>query len=148
MLSRDARTLSQAAQHEIRRQAIKLHLKGDGPSSIAKTLDVHRNAVADWIKLYKGMKGLAIGKRGPKPGTNLQLDESKQKEIRKRLIEKNPEQLKLPFALWSREAVGLLIQELTGYLLNPCIHHLLAASIRPLHDVGILGGKHNHYMKS
>lgn len=120
MLTRDARTLSQDAQHEVRRQAIKYHLKGEGPSSIAKTLDVHRNAVAGWIKRFKvkGMKALDVGKRGPKPGTNLQLDGSTQKEIRKRLIEKTPEQLKLPFALWTREAVGLLIEEITGKALD------------------------------
>jgi transposase len=120
MENRDARTLTQDAQHEIRRQAIKLHLKGFGPSRIAEDLDVHRNAVSGWINRYKegGMKALKIGKRGPRPGTTLQLDEATQNSIRKLLVEKNPDQLKLPFALWTREAVGLLITELTGQVLD------------------------------
>jgi len=120
MEKRDARKLNQEAQHEIRRQAIKLHLKGFGPSKIAEDLEVHRNAVSGWINRYKegGMKALRIGKRGPRPGTTLQLDEAAQNTIRKLLVEKNPDQLKLPFALWTREAVGLLITELTGQVLD------------------------------
>lgn len=120
MEKRDARKLNQEAQHEIRRQAIKLHLKGFGPSKIAEDLDVHRNAVSGWISRYKegGMKALRIGKRGPRLGTTLQLDEAAQNTIRKLLVEKNPDQLKLPFALWTREAVGLLITEHTGQVLD------------------------------
>jgi transposase len=62
MENRDARTLTQDAQHEIRRQAIKLHLKGFGPSRNAEDLDVHRNAVSGWINRYKegGMKALKM----------------------------------------------------------------------------------------
>src|SRR5690606_29998244 len=57
-------------------------------------------------------------KRGPKAGSTLQLDAEVQKEIRKRLIDKTPDQLKFPFALWTREAVGLLIAEMTGKALD------------------------------
>ena len=96
MDKRDARKLNQEAQHEIRRQAIKLHLKGFGPSKIAEDLEVHRNAVSGWINRYKvgGMKALRIGKRGPRLGTTLQLDEAAQNTIRKLLVEKNPDQLR------------------------------------------------------
>ena len=120
MEKRDARTLSQEAQYEVRRHAINLYLKGYGPSSIAKDIEVHRNTVMGWIKRYEqgGMKALGIGKRGPVPGVMLQLNASVQKEICKRLVEKNPDQLKLPFALWTREAVGRLITELTGQVLD------------------------------
>lgn len=120
MVERDARTLGQEAQHEVRRQAIKLYLKGSGPSIIAKDLDVHRNTVTGWIQRYDkgGMKALGIGKRGPRPGTTLQIDVVTQNDIRKQLVEKHPDQLKLPFALWTREAVGLLITERTGQVLD------------------------------
>ncbi len=95
---------------------MKLHGQGQNITSIAKILEVHRNTVSDWIKRYDigGMKALAKKRRGPKPGTTLQLDASAQSVIRKFLIEKRPEQMKLPFALWTREAVGLLMRDLTG----------------------------------
>lgn len=95
---------------------MKLHGQGENIASIAKILEVHRNTVSDWIKRYDigGMKALAKKRRGPKLGTTLQLDASAQSVIRKFLIEKRPEQMKLPFALWTREAVGLLIKDLTG----------------------------------
>jgi len=116
MSNRDSRTISPEAQHEIRRQAIKLHQAGERRTSIARKLEVHRNTVGKWIKRFEagGMKALAIGKRGPKEGTMMQLSPSDQQAIRKQLIEKEPEQLKLPFALWTREAVGLLIKDNTG----------------------------------
>lgn len=116
MDKRDARTLSQDAQHEVRRQSIKLHLKGYGRTKIAEEVDVHRNTVSKWIKRYEegGMKALAVRKRGAELGATLQLDTAQQQQIRKHLIDKTPDQLKLPFALWTREAVGRLIKNLTG----------------------------------
>ncbi|NJM37212.1 MAG: helix-turn-helix domain-containing protein, partial [Akkermansiaceae bacterium] len=70
MDKRDARTLSQDAQHEVRRQSIKLHLKGYGRTKIAEEVDVHRNTVSKWIKRYEegGMKALAVRKRGAELG--------------------------------------------------------------------------------
>lgn len=116
MSNRDSRTISPEAQYEIRRHAIKLHQAGEKRTAIAKALEVHRNTVGKWIDRFEagGMKALAIGKRGPKEGTMMQLSPSDQEAIRKQLIEKEPEQLKLPFALWTREAVGLLIKDKTS----------------------------------
>lgn len=95
---------------------MKLHREGQNITSIAEILEVHRNTVSEWIKRYGigGMKALSQKRRGPKLGTTLQLDVAIQSRIRKFLIEKRPDQMKLPFALWTREAVGLLIRDLTG----------------------------------
>lgn len=120
MKKRDARKLKPEAQFEIRRQAIRLHKQKHGPVEIGRRLEVDYGTVRKWIKAWKqgGMKALAVRKRGPKPGTTLQLQPEEQKMIRKRLVEKTPDQLKLPFALWTREAVGLLIEEITGKKLD------------------------------
>ena len=115
MSNRDSRTLSPAAQYEIRRQAIKLYQSGHSYISIGEKLEVHRNTIGKWVDRFKagGMKSLAVNKRGPKEGTTMQLSATEQQSIRKQLIEKEPDQLKLPFALWTREAVGLLIKKET-----------------------------------
>jgi len=120
MEKRDARKLEAAAQYELRRQAIVLHKQGLGPVEIARRVEVHYNTVTNWIVRYAagGMKALAARKRGRKAGSNLQLDASQQKSIRQRIADKTPEQLKLPFALWTREAVGQLITEMTGKTLD------------------------------
>lgn len=120
MENRDARKLRPAAQYEVRRQAISMHKQGIGPVEIGRRVEVHYNTVTKWIARYQleGMKALSVRKRGPKIGSKLQLDVGQQKEIRKRIVDKTPDQLKLPFALWTREAVGQLITQLTGKQLD------------------------------
>lgn len=120
MEKRDARKLTPEAQYEIRRQAIQMHKQGNGPVEIGKRLEIHYNTITKWIARHQegGMKALKVHKRGPKPGTTLQIQPAEQKKIRKGLIDKTPDQLKLPFALWTREAVGLLIEEITGSKLD------------------------------
>jgi len=55
------------------------------------------------------MKALKVGKAGAPKGSGQRLNEFEQERIRKILINEIPEQLKLPFALWTREAVRQLI---------------------------------------
>ena len=116
MSKRDARKLTPEAQYEVRRQAVKLYKKGLRYKEISSDLEVDRNTVSAWITKYieGGMKALAVQKRGPKVVTTLQLNHEQQQQIKKMLIDKSPDQLKLPFALWTREAVGQLIREKTG----------------------------------
>ncbi len=116
MINRDARKLSPEAQYEIRRQSVKLHKKGWKSPQIGSHLEVHPNTVRQWIKRFKkgGMKALAIQTRGPKSGVTLKITIEKQVIIRAKLVDKFPDQYKLPFALWSREAVAALILQETG----------------------------------
>lgn len=116
MAKRDARKLVPDAQFEVRRQAVYLYKEGQNFTEIARVLNVNRNSVSTWIKVYeeKGIDGLKPKKRGPSLGTNLQITVEQQDKIQKMLIDNDPEQMKLQFALWTREAVGLLIKEVTG----------------------------------
>ena len=120
MKYRDARTLSPEAKEEIRRQAIRMHQAGCKNIDIAQALEVHRSTVSVWVSSYKKSGFSELKKRtvGRRPGSGMQLSQSEQKTLRKKIQEKNPEQLKMPFALWTREAVGQLILRLTGKLLD------------------------------
>ena len=116
MTKRDARSLNPEAQEEIRRLAVKKYKEGIKIIDIAKDIEVHRTTVGGWIKAYKteGVKAIKSNVRGRKVGSGKKLNMQQEKEIQSLIIDKDPDQLKLDFALWTREAVQLLIKEKTG----------------------------------
>jgi len=119
-MKRDARKLSPEAQFEIRRQAVKFSQQGESNRTIANRLEVDETTVGQWLKLYRnnGLDALLPQKRGPKKGIHQKLTAKQQESIKKKLIDKTPDQLKLPFALWSREAVADLIKRETELSLD------------------------------
>ena len=70
-----------------------------------------------WLRYKRGgLRGLASKKRGVKGGkkiTGKQAD-----EVRRLIRDKLPDQLKLPFGLWTREGVGQLISDRYGIELS------------------------------
>lgn len=112
----DARKLSTDAQQQIRYQVIRLRKQGRTHKEISAITGVHRSTCVAWWNLYKneGKKALRIKKRGRPIGSCRKLSNEQEKEIRKAIRDKCPDQLKLPFALWTRIAVQQLIRELWG----------------------------------
>lgn len=110
----DARKLNTDAQQEIRYQVIRLKKKGYKRSEISEITGVHAGTISKWCTLYKtgGMKALEIKKRGRPEGTCRTLSGDQEKKIQKDLIDKCPDQMKLPFALWTRIAVQQHIFEI------------------------------------
>jgi transposase len=112
----DARKLSPEAQEEKRRTAINLRKQGMKLQAIAEATGVSRVAVSGWWKRYKetGSQSLQAKKRGRKMGEQRTLSSKQESEIKKMIVDKTPDQIKMPFALWSRQAVGLLIKAKYG----------------------------------
>ncbi len=110
---RDARTITPRDLFERRKQAIKLFQKGMKRIEISEIVGVHRNVVGQWIKLWKnhGISALKVQVAGRPIGNGRKLMPHEEKEIQKYLIDKCPDQLKLPFALWTRKDVQMLIKE-------------------------------------
>lgn len=108
----DARTLSTEAQQQLRRQAIRLRQAGRTYDDIAEVVGVHKSTVCGWWKAYQdqGMSGIEIKKRGRREGHCRRLNPDQERQLRRLLSEKMPDQLKLPFALWTRRAVQDLIR--------------------------------------
>ncbi len=107
----DFRSLPPEAQEEIRRKTIQAVLGGMTQIEAAKLFGVTRQAVGGWVKTYNqaGVKGLRAQRRGRPKGKTLKPWQCAQ--IAKVVIDRTPDQLKLPFYLWTREAVGQLIQK-------------------------------------
>lgn len=116
MEKRDARMLTQDAQAEVRRQAVKKRLKGWTFVRIAQELEVSQRHAQQWWKRYEegGWAALKKRKRGRAPGTDRMLSEDQEAELQRLISEKTPDQLKLKFALWTREAVRDLIEQRYG----------------------------------
>lgn len=116
MEQRDARTLSPLQLDELRARAISLWKKGFNRRNIAALLDVHHNTVGRWIATYEseGPGALRSAKRGRKKGGSRNLTPAQEKEIQKVITDKTPDQLKMPFALWTRRAVCDLVEERFG----------------------------------
>ena len=110
----DARKLSTDAQQQIRYQVIRLRKQGRKHNEISAITGVHRSTCVAWWNRYKkqGKKALKIKKRGRPTGSCRKLTEEQERQIRKAIRDKCPDQLKLPFALWTRIAVQQLIREL------------------------------------
>jgi transposase len=110
----DARTLKPEVQEQLRKQAIHLRQKGQSVEQIAAILDVNSRTVYRWWQLYQrgGVKSIRIRRRGRPTGACRRLTVEQEKQIQRLIRDKQPDQMKLPFALWSRIAVQQLIQQL------------------------------------
>jgi len=109
MDEKDARSLSSEAQEALRKRAVKATESGMTQGAVAKAFGVHRGTVNKWVgKATKsGDAGLKARKRGRPPGHG-SLEGWQAGNLVRMIKDKCPNQLKLPFFLWTREAVVLL----------------------------------------
>ncbi|KMP11013.1 transposase [Candidatus Nitromaritima sp. SCGC AAA799-A02] len=115
---RDARSLPSIAQEDLRRKAVNAVLSGKKHTEVARIFAVARPTVSRWVKLHKacGTKALKAKKKGRPKGGRLKPWQAAR--IAKAVIDRNPRQLKLPFYLWTREAVAELIEKRYGLRLS------------------------------
>lgn len=106
----DARLLQPVIQRKLRHEAVDMFLKGKNPTDISTQLGVSRQSVYNWIEKHSksGKQGLEIHKRGRPKGTQLQPWQSAQ--IVNLIKNSCPDELSMPFFLWTRESVGHLIK--------------------------------------
>jgi len=108
----DLRKAGKQEKEAIRIRAILMYKKNKEQKEIASLLGIHKNTVNKWVKLFKqkGYKGLKEVKRGRKDGDGKLLNSKQEKEIQKMIVNKMPDQLKLPYTLWTRKAIKDLIK--------------------------------------
>jgi len=93
-----------------------MNKQGRSRRDIAEALGVNIGTVDRWRRERKerGTKALEPRRRGRRTGTHRDLTPQQEREIQKLIAERTPDQLKLAFALWTRKAVGELMQTRYG----------------------------------
>ena len=119
MSTHDARRLSPAAQEDLRRRVIRAVMdEGMLKAEAARTFGVSRTSIYYWMKKVEqgGRRALRSRPRGrPRRSTLLGHQAA---TIVRLITDRCPDQLKLPFALWTREAVAQLIEDRCGLRLS------------------------------
>jgi len=110
MKQNDGRKLKPEAQQQLRELVVINKKQGRQHAEIAASLGISISGVNKILKLYrtKGKKGILLNKRG-RPSEK-KLTREQEKQVKDWIKDKTPDQLKLPFALWTREAVSHLIR--------------------------------------
>lgn len=111
MMKEDMRKESPEVQEAMRMRVVDAVHEGMNQSEASRVFGVSRQSVNNWMSEYRkgGKRLLKSRKRGPKGG--IQLAPIQAAQTVRMITDRCPDQLKLPFALWTRAAVGHLIEE-------------------------------------
>ncbi len=107
----DFRKLSAEERFSYRKRAIELIGSGMKKKEIARIFGVRPNTVSDWVKSHAadGVEGLKDLKRGVRSEDRKLLSSEQEHAVQQMILDTMPDQLKLPYALWTRKAVKELI---------------------------------------
>lgn len=126
MKQSDGRKLNRNTLEEFRIRAMDRIRAGESPEDIAKTLGFNRTTIYRWIARFSanGKEGLKSKKAPGKPTT---LTAFQLRQLFYALVDKNPIQLRFPFALWTCELVGEYIRrEFDVVLHRTTVNRILA----------------------
>ena len=96
----------------VKKQIIRLWKSGKKTDEIKDIVGMCIDTVRRTIHAYKegGIEAIRPRKEGRPVGSCMSLTNEQSKEIQRLIIDKDPDQLKMPFALWTRKAVKELIK--------------------------------------
>ena len=111
----DARKLDIATQTHLRRTVVQAVRGGMSQTEASKLYGASLRAVSKWMTLDRagGLRALKQKPRGRRAGEG-RLQPAQSARIRQMIIDSLPDQLKLPFYLWTRAAVVSLIEREYG----------------------------------
>ena len=112
----DFRTVDSKTRTAIRKRALQQIQQGVKKKIVALNYGVNVNTITSWVKKHnsKGDKGLVDNKRGVKSEEKKLLSSGQEKDVQKMILDTMPDQLKLPYSLWTRKAVMELIEREFG----------------------------------
>jgi transposase len=111
-LKTNAVRLSPEEQYRIRKGIIRLWKQGKSNEEIAEILDVSLRHVQNTKKSYEdgGIAGIKPKTRGRRKGDKRVLTPEQEREIQQIIVDKNPDQLRLPGCMWTRNNIRNLIR--------------------------------------
>lgn len=114
MKTQDARFLSPGAQEDLRRRVVSAVKGGMNQTEAARAFGVSRQSVNKWMQKCRsgGARYLKAKRRG-RPSVQRLAPHQAARAVRW-ITDRCPDQLKLPFVLWTREAVGELLARRFG----------------------------------
>lgn len=117
MKKTDGRKLSPQVMEEIRKRAVERVHAGESPEKVIKALGFARACIYDWLAKYRsgGWHALKTGKR---PGRPKILTGPQIRWVYNLITEGDPQQLKFPFALWTRALAASAIKDKFGIKLS------------------------------
>jgi transposase len=126
----DGRALDHATLTELRKRGVAAVQSGENPTRVAAALGVNLRSLFRWLALYRrgGWGRLDARKRGGRPP---KLDGRALRWIYNTLTNKNPQQLKFPFALWT----AAMVQSLIAVRYKVRLSH--SSVCRLLHQLGL-----------
>ena len=118
-MKRDGRTVSRAAQEEMRLMALERMTEGESPAEVAASFGLHRG----WAyKVLAKAKGRGRGKRAllstKGTGRPRTLTAAQERQVFGWVNGKNPRQYGFDFALWTRQVVRELVARKFGAQLS------------------------------
>ena len=114
MSSTDARSLPAQAQEALRRRVVAAVREGLSQAQAARTFGVSRASVNAWCGRFARAGDAALSARKRGRPAEPRLSKSQGQQVVRLIRDRCPDQLKLPFALWTREAVGQLLGQRFG----------------------------------
>ena len=114
MITCDARSLPALAQEDLRHKAVVAVMGSMTQVEAAEVFGVTRQAVGKWIRAYRegGASALRAKRRGrPKGGMLLPWQAA---QVVRMIQDRRPDQLKMPFYLWTRGAVREVLWQRYG----------------------------------
>lgn len=124
----DLRKLNGRELFFVRRQVVRLKEKGMTGLEILELTGVTPNRASEIWSLYRreGMSGLRPKASGHKKGDGALLSPAEEREIRKAIIDKTPDQMKIGGCLWTRQTISDYIARAHGKKLSlRCITNYL-----------------------
>ncbi|WP_254892676.1 winged helix-turn-helix domain-containing protein, partial [Acidithiobacillus thiooxidans] len=111
------RSLTMEGRQMLRQMVVRLRKQsGMSVKELAKVSGAHPTTIKGWLARARteGEKGLGEKRRGRPVGACRKLTLAAEAWIRDQIVKGNPQQIKLPFALWTRPAIRALIRDHFG----------------------------------